>query len=184
MNDVKRRDPFQPPKKIKRLTDAFSYIFSDNEWFNKVLIGGFYFLLIPFGIGLIMMNGYLLEFMIRQRSDEKDLPKWRDFATVFIIGLRRSWISLGVIVYIYYTVFVTDYTFTIPQAISTLLFFLTLNSMIVANKVDTFSFLASLLIVFIAISVGWMWIVVGWPLLIFLALLVQVYLFANAITKY
>ncbi|MEI7907777.1 MAG: hypothetical protein WCI84_10530, partial [Bacteroidota bacterium] len=69
--------------------------------------------------------------------------------------------------------------FTIPIAILSMTVLLTANTLFITKSVDLFSLVVSCLLLLTALSVGWMWIVVGWPLLIFLALLVQVYLFTN-----
>ncbi len=164
---------------MKRLTNAFSYVFSDNEWFNKVLVGGFYLLLIPFGIGIVMINGYLSEFLIRQITGEKEMPYWRSYKNIFNKGVRKSWLSLVIIAAVYSLALFSSIEFTIPIAILSMTVLLTANTLFITKSVDLFSLVVSCLLLLTALSVGWMWIVVGWPLLIFLALLVQVYLFTN-----
>jgi len=164
---------------IKKLTDAFTYIFSDNEWFNKVLVGGFYFLLIPFGIGIIMLNGFLIELISKINNGEKGMPYWRNYKIIFTNGLRRSWLSLILVAVVYLAIFSSPFEFTIPIFILVLSIFVSANTIIITKSFDLISLIVSIVLLIIAISIGWMWIVVGWPLLIFLAILVQTLLFAN-----
>jgi hypothetical protein len=164
---------------MKRLSNAFSYVFSDNEWFNKVLVGGLYLLLIPLGIGLIMLNGYLVEFISRNKNGDKGMPFWRNYKIVFGKGLPKSWFSLIIIVAVYVFAGFINIEITIPYAILSVTFFLTVNSLFITNTFDLFSIFVSCVLLLIALSIGWMWIVVGWPLLIFLAILVQIHLFTN-----
>ena len=164
---------------MKRLANAFSYIFSDVEWFNKVLIGGIFLLLIPFGIGIIMLNGFLIDFAAKQKNGEKGMPFWRNYKTIFKNGLKISTLSLILIVLIYCFFLFMKVSFTIPIIIVLTAGFLTVNSVILIKSLDVSSLVVSFVLIVIAISIGWMWIVVGWPLLIFLAVLVQIHLFTN-----
>ncbi len=164
---------------MKRLAFAFSYIFSDNEWFNKVLVGAFFFLLIPFGIGLIMLNGFLDEFASGIKSGDKTMPYWRNYKRIFSRGKNKSVFGLLALATIVISLALGQITFTIPSAIALLVLFLTINTIQITKKADALSMLLSSLLLLTAISIGWMWIVVGWPLLIFLALLVQTHLFVR-----
>lgn len=164
---------------LKKLSAAFTYIFSDNEWFNKVLVGGFYFLLIPIGIGMIMLNGFLDDFVSRQKNGDTSMPYWRNYKRIFRQGLKKSVFSLMALGTIGLSIFFNQIAFTIPSAILILAIFLTINTIQITKTFDAFSVLISLLLLLTAISIGWMWIIVGWPLLIFLAMLVQAHLFAN-----
>lgn len=164
---------------MKRLSAAFSYIFSDIEWFNKVLIGGFYFILIPFGIGIIMLNGFLHDLTVKLKNGESGMPLWRNYKTIFNDGLKKSWIPLFIIA-AEYGIFVNlDVTVTISSAILLIALFLTINTIVITKTFDLSSLVISLILLITAISIGWMWIVVGWTLLIFLAMLVQTYLFVK-----
>ncbi len=165
---------------MKKLSNSFSYIFSDNEWFNKVLVGGFYFLLIPFGIGMIMLNGFLSDFAAKQKSGEKEMPYWRNYKTIFYFGLKKSWLSLILIAAVYVVILGFNVTFSIPSSIVLIALFLTINTIVITKTFDLFSLLISFVLLLTAISIGWMWIVVGWTLLIFLAILVQTHLFAKS----
>jgi len=165
---------------MKQLSSAFSYIFSDNEWFNKVLVGGFYFLLIPFGIGILMLNGYLEEFFTRIRNGEKGMPYWRFAKAILLKGLKRSYFALLVLVTFYVVVIGSNLVITIPVAILLLALFLTINCIQITRSFDLLSIVFSILLLIVAISIGWMWIIVGWPLLIFLAMLVQTHMFIQS----
>lgn len=160
---------------MKKISSAFSYIFSDTEWFNKVLIGGFYFLLLPLGIGAVMLNGYLSEFILGVHKGDRSMPYWRNFKAVFKAGLTRSSVLLAGITSFYCAVYFSI-PFTIPVSIFIVSALLTLNALVLTRSFDLVIVTVSAGMLVIAISIGWMWIVVGWPLLIFLAMLVQVHL--------
>ncbi len=164
---------------MKKLSNTFSIIFSDNEWFNKILIGGFYFLLIPFGIGIVMINGFLSALIMRRTVGEHGMPYWRNYKSIFHDGVRISRLSLLLIIIVYALVLGLQIKISILAFIIATSLFLTINTIYVVKKFDAVSFLLTFPLLFIAISIGWMWIVVGWPLLIFLAVLVQTHLFAN-----
>jgi len=164
---------------MEKLSNAFSVIFSDNEWFNKILIGGFYFLLIPFGIGIVMINGFFFFFFMRCMVGEEGMPYWRNYKSIFHDGLHKSRLSLLLIVVVYILVFGLHLKISIPGFILAISLFLTINTISVVKRIDGLSFLLSFPLLIVATSIGWMWIVVGWPLLIFLAVIVQTYLFAN-----
>ncbi len=164
---------------IKNISKAFSVIFSDNEWFNKILIGGFYFVLIPIGIGIIMINGFLSELVMRAKVGEKGMPYWRNYKSIFQDGLKNSRLSLLLIVIVYILILGLQLPISVPGFIIAVTIFLTINTISVVKKFDVLSFLISLPLITIAISIGWMWIIVGWPLLIFLAVIVQTHLFAK-----
>ncbi|MBN1317178.1 MAG: DUF4013 domain-containing protein [Anaerolineales bacterium] len=64
---------------------AFSFVFDDEEWIKKVLIGA---VLTLTGIGMIPVFGYAIEIARRvARGDEKPLPEWDDFGAKIIEGL-------------------------------------------------------------------------------------------------
>ncbi len=163
----------------RRLSAAFSSIFSDQEWFNKVLVGGFYFLLIPFGIGIVMLNGFLEEFVGGLRKGSSGMPQWRNSGVIFKKGLQKSAFALLVLFTVYALVFIGTITVTPVSAILLLALFLTVNTFQIVRTFDVVSILISVLLLITAIAIGWMWIVVGWPLLIFLMMLVQAHLFTS-----
>lgn len=163
----------------RRLSAAFSSIFSDQEWFNKVLVGGFYFLLIPFGIGIVMLNGFLEEFVGGLRKGSSGMPQWRHSGVIFNKGVRKSAFALMVLGTVYALAYIGTVTVTPVSAILILALFLTINTFQVVRSFHPASILLSYLLLMTAIAVGWMWIVVGWPLLIFLMMLVQAHLFTS-----
>ncbi|MFQ5987319.1 MAG: DUF4013 domain-containing protein [Dehalococcoidia bacterium] len=65
---------------------AFSYVFDDEDWFTKVLIGGLLGL-IPI-IGTLLNCGYMVE-LIKNVIDEvpSPLPKWDDWGGKLVKGL-------------------------------------------------------------------------------------------------
>jgi hypothetical protein len=68
---------------------AFSYVFEDEDWVVKVLIGA---VLVLTGIGFIPVVGYGLEVARRVvRGDPQPLPEWDDWGTKIIEGLV-SWV--------------------------------------------------------------------------------------------
>ena len=89
---------------------SFTYIFEDENWLTKFLIG--------IVVGLIPIvqfatYGYVLE-VVKNVRDGRDqpLPEWDDFGGLFMNGLKYS---LGVLVYALPAIFVSF--FTIPFAI-------------------------------------------------------------------
>lgn len=160
---------------MKKITQAFSYIFSDNEWFNKVLIGGFYFLLLPIGIGAVMLNGYLSEFILRLQNGDRSMPYWRNVRQLFRAGIKRSAVLLAGLGTVCTGIYL-GFPFTIPVSIILLTTVLTVNALYLTRSFSLVIVLVSGGMLVVAISVGWMWIVVGWPLLIFLTMLVQVHM--------
>lgn len=89
---------------------SFTYIFEDENWLTKFLIGVV--------VGLIPIvqfatYGYVLE-VVKNVRDGRDqpLPEWDDFGGLFMNGLKYS---LGVLVYALPAIFVSF--FTIPFAI-------------------------------------------------------------------
>ena len=164
---------------MKRFTEPFIYIFSDDEWFNKILIGGFCLILIPLGIGLIMINGYLLSFSKDKNNKEKQLPFWRNYKSLFTHGLRTGIISYFFMIAAVIFALTSGHSFSIVEIVAYTSLFLTFNSLLIVKTLNMFGVLCSVFILVVTISLGWMFIVVGWPLLIFLAMLVQVYLFSK-----
>jgi hypothetical protein len=70
---------------------AFSFVFEDEDWVVKVLIGA---VLALTGIGFIPIMGYGLEVARRVvRGDPQPLPPWDDWGTKIVEGLLSSAIS-------------------------------------------------------------------------------------------
>lgn len=162
---------------MKRLTDAFSSIFSDQEWFNKVLVGGFFLLLAPLGIGMLMLNGYLEEYLQGVKRGERAMPYWRNSSAILRKGFRRSGFPLLVLATAVTVSWNGLLVITLPIGIALLVLFLTINTAILVGRITVIGTILSVLLMLLAISFGWMWIVVGWPLLVFLTMLIQVHLF-------
>jgi hypothetical protein len=63
---------------------TFTFVFDDEEWIKKVLIGA---LLALTGIGMIPVLGYAIELSRRvARGDEKPLPEWEEFGAMIVEG--------------------------------------------------------------------------------------------------
>ncbi|MBW7889299.1 MAG: hypothetical protein H3C35_13245 [Bacteroidetes bacterium] len=182
----------------KIISDTFKYIFNDNEWFNKILVGGMYIPAAVCGIGIIMINGFIVEFMKGIATPHSKMPYWRNSKHLFQTGWKVS-----AALFLYYGVAVGTALisgvrfFSVSMGSIFFVLLLTLHPLILSVYAShgtfvscfTFSFLRKFVIqhwkriipsllfsaLFISVSLlfGWMWIVVGWPLLIFLSLLVQ-----------
>jgi hypothetical protein len=183
---------------MKSLSEAFEIIFSDDDWFNKVLVGGLYIFLVLCGFGIILINGYIVEYMQLLLKGNKHLPFWRDFPSIIKIGWK---VSVALILY-YGTVTFIFYLYGIPiisLELAWTYFFLhvTIHPLVLLAYAQSPRFsscfnmknifrpliyggkqiglvltLSSILLL-LSITVGWMAIIVGWTLLIFLSLLVQ-----------
>jgi hypothetical protein len=78
--------PFsQQPSRVN-LSLALQYPFTDSNWFVTMLVGGL-LIFIPI-IGLLAVNGYIVEIIRRVAEDDYDvLPGWEDFGTKLKDGL-------------------------------------------------------------------------------------------------
>jgi hypothetical protein len=175
----------------KLLKESFSHIIEHSEWFNKVLIGGVYVILIPFGIGIIMLNGFLLQTSESILHGEKGLPQWRNFKLLFKTGIRSTLgsVLIGIIVYFF------SRSLTLIETIFLIALGVSLNSLMIVMKSNNkfpihrweissqyfFMFLVSYLFVLASICFGWMFIIAGWPLVIFLTILIQVILLTKTL---
>ncbi len=159
---------------MRSIARAFSSVFSDDEWFNKVLVGGLYLLLIPFGIGLVMVNGYFAMFAAGRAAGERSMPLWRNFSSLFRAGLPSGFISLIVSYASVISAVILIPSFSLFHVIGLMTLLLSINSVFVVRRIRWSGLLMSTVMLLLAVSFGWMWIVVGWPLLIFLATLVQI----------
>ena len=89
---------------------SFSYVFEDEQWLTKFLIGAVVSL-IP--IVNFATYGYVLEVLKNVRDGrERPLPEWDDFGGLFMNGLK---FILGTLVYALPVIFVSF--FTIPFTI-------------------------------------------------------------------
>lgn len=72
---------------------AFGFVFEDEEWITKILLGGL-ISLIPI-IGNIMVLGYMLDTARNvARGMEKPLPAWNDFGGILTRGFYALIIAL------------------------------------------------------------------------------------------
>lgn len=73
------------------LGTSFSFLFQDEEWVKKLLIGSLLVFLgfITFGILLLPVIGWAMEIGRRViAGEEEPLPDWTDFGTLFVNGLK------------------------------------------------------------------------------------------------
>lgn len=93
--------PFSNNLSRVNLSLALQYPFASSNWLSIMLIGGF-LILIPL-LGLIVVNGYMVEIIRRVANDDYDvLPGWDDFGTklkdgLFIWVLLIIWAFLPVL---------------------------------------------------------------------------------------
>lgn len=67
---------------------AFSYVFDDEKWITKILIGGLFVLLSPLLVGIPFLLGYVVETVGNVMRDEtRPLPEWTDLGDKFVKGL-------------------------------------------------------------------------------------------------
>ena len=183
---------------MKRLSRSFEYIFAEDDWFNSVLIGGVYIVLTPLVIGVIMVMGFQVELTRGVMRGEKRMPLWRNPAVLYRSGIGSFAVSLcyaAVIVLLLLflqvplislttvTVLVSLHFFLNPLVIeryaATQSFWMTMDPIVLARSAMArfASYLGGVLLtsslILAAVMFGWMWIVVGWPILIFLMLIVQ-----------
>ena len=68
---------------------AFQFYFEDPEWLKKTLIGGLFYLLAMFLVGLPFVAGYVVQVTRRAaRGEARPLPEWTDFGQLFSDGLQ------------------------------------------------------------------------------------------------
>ncbi len=183
---------------MKNLSEAFAAIFSDDDWFNKVLVGGVCIFFVFCGFGIILINGYLVEFMKSILKGNGNLPFWRDFSKIIKTGWK---VSFALVLYDAAFAF-TLYSLGVPvvsltMALVYFVFLTTLHPLILlgyaqapsfstcfnpikifqplqhASKQIVIALLTSAVLLFLSITIGWMAIIVGWTLLVFLSLLIQ-----------
>jgi hypothetical protein len=72
---------------------AFSYVFEDEQWISKVLLGGV-ILLIPI-VGWIAVSGYMIKVAQNvAQGNPRPLPQWGEFGDHFMRGLYAFVIGL------------------------------------------------------------------------------------------
>lgn len=183
---------------MKKLKDALALIFSNDDWFNKILIGGFYISIVVTVVPIVMINGFIVEFIKGVLQDSKELPYWRNSRSIFKTGWK---VSVALVVYYAAATFLLALAGTHVISLQTAILYFVLHTtlhpvvLLVYTREQRFSTCFNLsaignivkdhwkallpvlsisaALLFVAITLGWMWIVVGWPMLVFLALIVQ-----------
>jgi hypothetical protein len=68
---------------------AFQFYFEDPEWLKKTLIGGVFYLLCAFLVGVPFIAGYVVQVTRRTaRGEALPLPEWTDYGQLFSDGLQ------------------------------------------------------------------------------------------------
>jgi len=74
---------------------AFSYVFEDENWIVKILIGGLFVFLSPLLIGIPFLLGYVVETVQNVMRDEpRPLPEWSDLGDKFVKGLILTVVAI------------------------------------------------------------------------------------------
>lgn len=74
---------------------SFSYVFEDEQWLTKVLIGGLFILASVVLVGIPFITGYFVETVRNiMNGKEKPLPEWVDLGEKFKKGLILTVIFL------------------------------------------------------------------------------------------
>jgi hypothetical protein len=72
---------------------SFTFVFQDEEWVKKILIGAVAFLILF--IGWIPLLGWMIEIARRViRQDPQPLPDWNDLGGLFTLGLKALVIGI------------------------------------------------------------------------------------------
>ena len=70
---------------------AFTYVFDDEKWLSKIVMGGVFIFLSVFLIGIPFILGYLVETVRNVASEEASpLPEWSDLGNKFAQGLSLA----------------------------------------------------------------------------------------------
>lgn len=68
---------------------SFTFVFEDENWITKVLVGGLFVLLSFVLVGIPFIAGYMLEVIQRAREDHPEpLPDWSDLGGYFMRGIQ------------------------------------------------------------------------------------------------
>lgn len=68
---------------------AFQFYFEDPEWVKKTVIGGVFYLLAMFLVGIPFVTGYIVQVTRRTaRGEALPLPEWTDYGQLFSDGLQ------------------------------------------------------------------------------------------------
>jgi len=67
---------------------AFSYVFDDEKWITKILIGGLFVLVSPLLVGIPFLLGYVVQTVRNVMMEEAHpLPEWSNLGDKFVKGL-------------------------------------------------------------------------------------------------
>jgi hypothetical protein len=74
---------------MKKMGDAFTFLFNDPQWVSKIIIGAVFTLLSVVLIGIPVIYGYYIELLQRVRRNEQyPLPAWTDLGVKFVTGFK------------------------------------------------------------------------------------------------
>jgi Protein of unknown function (DUF4013) len=152
------------------LSHSLTFMFKDEDWFWKVLLGALALLLVAAGIGYFFVIGYHVETVRRCRKHEPALPDWNPLSPLWRSGLRvgsamlcYSALASACLAAVHLTgVFaiamgiVVTHTIVLPFVILSFLQGESLKSCFALHAVFCF---------------GWMALIVGWPFFIFWGML-------------
>lgn len=72
---------------------SFGYVFKDQDWVVKLLIGTVFVLLTPFMIGIPFMSGYAIRIMRYRLEGKEGLPAWTNLGGMFVDGIKMVFVG-------------------------------------------------------------------------------------------
>jgi hypothetical protein len=178
------------------ITHSLTYMFKDDDWFWKVSLGALALLLIGVGIGYFLVIGYQVETVRRCRANDPVLPEWSALKDLlrggFIVGsamLLYSAVVVACLIAVRHTGMfagligtVLTHAFVLPFVILSYLdagsfrscfAFGSFSAVIRRNAIGALSVTTSGFAIFaLVLCLGWMALILGWPLFIFWGMLV------------
>ncbi len=189
----------KPASTIPRLYPSFVFMFKDDFWFSKVFIGGLVFLLSGIVVGIFLLLGYLAELTNGLLNDNETSPEWRHSDRFIAHGIRlvlafsayalplvvlnifyhSAWLITGSIILFLFASPITATQYAFRFSLRDCFDWKAIHHIVFLNPV---LFLRNILFSYgtmaLSISLGWMILIIGWPFIIFWAMLVQAHMFA------
>ena len=103
MSDVPHTPPPPaPPPPTYDFVRPFAFTFDDPRWLPKILLGGLFYILGIFIVGIIFVLGYQARLARNVIAGvEHPLPEWDDLGEYFAEGLRLMGVVLVLGYYLY-----------------------------------------------------------------------------------